>query len=227
MTHVSFGRSPICRAAVATLLAFAFASQSRADDKTAFFEAKIRPVLVENCYSCHSAAKKRGGLLLDSKDGLHKGGDSGAAIKAGSPNDSLLVKAIRYGDPDLKMPPKGKLPASVIADIERWIAEGAVDQRDAKEAKVAGIDFEKAKHFWSFEKPKMPKLPDVKNAAWAKTPIDRFILAKLEAEGLQPAELAEPRTLIRRVTFDLTGLPPTPEEVGAFLADKSPDAYAK
>jgi Protein of unknown function (DUF1549)/Protein of unknown function (DUF1553)/Planctomycete cytochrome C len=218
----------MCRAAVATLLAFAFASPARADDKTAFFEAKIRPVLVESCYSCHSStAKKRGGLLLDSKDGLHKGGDSGAAIKPGSPNDSLLVKALRYGDPDLKMPPKGKLPANVIADFERWIADGAVDPRDAKETKTAGIDFDKARHFWSFEKPTMPKAPDVKNAAWTKTPIDRFILAKIEAEGLQPAEMAEPRTLIRRLTFDLTGLPPTPEEVDAFLADKSPDAYAK
>jgi hypothetical protein len=221
----------MCRAAVVAILAAAFASQqqsARADDKTAFFEAKIRPVLVEQCYSCHSTtAKKRGGLLLDTKDGLHKGGDSGAALKSGSPNDSLLVKAIRYGDPDLKMPPKGKLPASVIADFERWIADGAIDPRDAKETKTAGIDFDKARHFWSFEKPTMPKVPDVKNAAWTKTPIDRFILAKLEAEGLVPAELAEPRTLIRRLTFDLTGLPPTPEEIDAFVADKSPDAYAK
>ena len=217
----------MCRAAVVALLASAFASTGRADDKTAFFEAKIRPVLVENCYSCHSAAKKRGGLLLDSKEGLHKGGDSGAALKAGAPNDSLLIKAIRYGDPDVKMPPKGKLPATVIADFERWIAEGAVDPRDAKETKTAGIDFDKARHFWSFEKPTTPKVPDVKNAGWSKTPIDRFILAKLEAEGLQPAEMAEPRTLIRRLSFDLTGLPPTPEEIDAFVADKSPDAYAK
>ena len=128
------------------------------------------------------------------------------------------------------MPPKGKLPAAVIADIERWIADGAIDPRVAGETKTAGIDFEKAKHFWSFAKPKMPK-----RAPTSRTPpgprrrgsLIRFILAKLESEGLQPAELAEPRTLIRRVTFDLTGLPPTPEEVDAFLADKSPDAYAK
>ena len=187
-------------------LAVALPASLRADDATAFFEAKIRPVLVEQCYRCHSPAKKRGGLLLDSRDGVHKGGDSGPALQAGAPNDSLLIKAIRYGDPDLKMPPKGKLPASVIADFERWIADGAVDPRDGKETKVAGIDYDKARHFWSFEKPERPTIPEVKNASWARTPIDRFILAKLEAEGMEPAAAADPRTLIRRLSFDLTWL---------------------
>ena len=228
MTYASFGRPFVGRFAVIAGLGLLCASPARADDKIAFFEAKIRPVLVEQCYSCHSTTgKKRGGLLLDSKDAVHRGGDSGPAIKAGSANDSLLVKAIRYGDPDLKMPPKGKLPAAVIADFERWIAEGAVDPRDGKETKTAGLDFDAARKFWSFQKPVMPKIPDVKNAAWTKTTIDRFILAKLEAEKLQPAPTADPRTLIRRLSFDLTGLPPTPEEIDAFVADKSPDAYAK
>lgn len=202
-----------------------------ADDaeKIAFFEAKIRPVLIENCYKCHGETKANGKLRLDTKMGVLKGGINGPALIPGNPKDSLLLKAIKHADPELAMPSKEKkLPDNVIADFEKWIAMGAPDPRDGKQPVASdGIDWKKARAFWSFQPPKMPELPKVKNETWAKTPIDRFILAKLEAEKLAPVRFATKRELIRRATFDLTGLPPTPGEVDAFLKDESPDAFAK
>jgi len=198
-----------------------------------FFEQKIRPVLVDKCYLCHSAqAKKlRGGLLLDSREGMLKGGTSGApAVVPGEPEKSLLIKAIRYTDPKLQMPPTGQLSAEQIKDFETWIKLGAPDPRkpDAS-ASAAGqpYDFKEARKFWSFQPVKDPSLPSVKDSSWAKSPIDRFILAKLEAKGLKPVADADRRTLIRRATFDLTGLPPTPDEIDAFLRDKSDRAFEK
>jgi cytochrome c553 len=190
-----------------------------------FFEAKIRPVLVAQCYSCHAETKQRGGLRLDTKDAVLKGGDSGPAFIAGKPNESLLVKALRYQD--LKMPPKKKLADTVVADFVKWIEMGAPDPRDGKHVAVASIDFAQARQFWSFQLPRKVEPPKVQNGQWPKNAIDHFVLAGLEAAKLQPVKPAEKRALIRRATFGLTGLPPTPEEVDAFLKDESAQAFAK
>jgi hypothetical protein len=203
-----------------------------------FFETKIRPVLVRQCYSCHSAEgdKPGGGLLVDSRTGLRRGGDRGAAIVPGDPDASLLIRAIRYTDTRLKMPPAkdgGKLPANVVADFERWVKMGAPDARTEQAAAPRAADTEKAKQHWSFQPPRKTAAPTVKNAQWPKGDIDRFVLSELEAKNLKPVADADPRTLIRRVTFDLTGLPPSPEEVDAFVqacakeASSSPTPYEK
>src|SRR5262245_22864910 len=198
-----------------------------------FFEKNIRPVLVDNCYVCHSAnAKKpRGGLLLDSIEGMLKGGSSGEpAVIPGDPDKSQLIKAIRYKDAKLQMPLGGKLPDPVIKDFEQWIRMGAPAPRllaSKSGGTWASYNFDEARKFWSFQPVKDPTPPQVNNRGWVKTPIDRFILATLENKGLKPVADADKRTLIRRATFDLTGLPPTPEEVDAFLGDKSPAAFEK
>ncbi len=202
-------------------------------DQIAFFESKIRPVLIEQCYECHSAksAKLKGGLLLDSRAGVHKGGDTGAAITPGNPNASLLIQALRHSSEDIAMPPKKKLPPQVIADFETWVKMGAPDPRDldtvaAIQAKES-IDWDKAREWWSFRPLTLPKLPTVKNSKWPANGVDNFILAKLEQAKLSPAVDADKRALIRRASYDLTGLPPTPEEVTAFLQDRSPQAFAR
>ncbi|MCI0666349.1 MAG: PSD1 and planctomycete cytochrome C domain-containing protein [Acidobacteria bacterium] len=198
-----------------------------------FFEKKIRPVLVDNCYVCHSTQSKKpqGGLSLDSIEGMLKGGASGEpAVIPGDPEKSILIKAIRYTDAKLQMPLGGKLPDPVIKDFEQWVRMGAPAPRQSV-AKSAGTwasyNFDEARKFWSFQPVKDSTPPAVKNSGWVKTPIDRFILAALEKKGLKPVTDAGKRTLIRRATFDLTGLPPTPEEVDAFLGDKSPAAFEK
>jgi mono/diheme cytochrome c family protein len=200
-----------------------------------FFEKKIRPVLVESCYSCHSAEaegkkKLKGGLLLDTKAGWEKGGDSGKAIVPGKPNEGTLLKSLKYADENLQMPPKGKLREVVIADFEKWIADGAADPRTSTggATKPVGIDIERGKQFWSFQPPKEAAVPAVSVPQFtARTPIDAFVAAKWAEKGLRPAPQADKRTLIRRVHLDLVGLPPTPEDVDAFLADNSPEALAK
>jgi hypothetical protein len=204
---------------------------SQAQDKAAlaFFESKIRPVLVKECYSCHSAETPKGPkseLFLDSRDGMLKGGISGKVVVAGKPTESLLIKAL-HGDGVETMPPKGKLPDSVVADFEKWVKLGAPDPRDGKATTTAGIDIEKGKQFWSFQPPKAHTAPTVKDSAWVRSPIDAFILAKLNEKGLKPAPDADPHTLIRRVYIDLIGLPPSPEEVEAFVKDPSPAAFEK
>ena len=197
-----------------------------------FFEAKIRPVLVTQCGKCHAstAEKLRGGLRLDSREGLRLGGDSGPAIVPGQPDESLLLRAIRYRDEDLRMPPKGKLPDAVVADFEAWIRIGAPRPADRAGPGAAGrpsADLAKGREFWSFRPPKKSAPPSVKRTDWPRGDIDRFLLAALEARGLAPVADADRPRLLRRVTFDLIGLPPTPEELDAFLADDSPDAFAK
>jgi hypothetical protein len=193
-----------------------------------FFESKVRPVLVEQCYRCHSvqAGKSKGGLTLDTRAAVLKGGNTGPAIVPGKPEKSLLLAAIRH-DGDLKMPPKTKLPDAVINDLRRWIEMGAPDPRERAAATVSNIDWTRAREFWSFRPVRKPALPAVKDGAWSKTDTDRFILARLEAAGLSPSAAADKRTLIRRATFDLTGLPPTPDEIDTFLRDDSPDAFAR
>lgn len=199
----------------------------------AFFESKIRPILVEHCYRCHSvnaqAEKKlKAGLFVDSRMGLINGGESGPAVVPGKPKEGTLLKALRYTDPDLRMPPKGKLPSAVIADFEKWIAMGAPDPREEKSKAAAIPDLEKArKEHWAFRPLAPIPLPKVKNQAWVRTPTDAFILQRLEARGIAPAPEAEPATLLRRVYLDLIGLPPSPEEQRAFLENPTPQAYEK
>jgi hypothetical protein len=212
---------------VASLAFPAFAGAEPTAQQIEFFEKKIRPVLVEHCYKCHStsAKKVRGGLLLDSRDGLRKGGDSGPAVIPGDPAASRLLKALRYED--LQMPPAGKLPEQVIADFAAWIQEGAIDPRTGPVATASQVDFSAARRSWAFQPPQRHPAPAVQQASWPQRTIDRFILARLEEAGLKPTPPADRRTWLRRVSFDLIGLPPTPEEVQAFLADPAPDAYEK
>jgi mono/diheme cytochrome c family protein len=193
-----------------------------------FFESKVRPVLANNCYKCHSAKaeKVKGGLLLDSREAVLKGGDSGPAIVPGNPENSLLIKAVNYSDPDLQMPPKGdKLSDQQIADLTTWIRMGAPDPRVANAAQKDWKD-PNAKH-WAWQPVKKPAVPDLKETAWGQTPIDNFIAAKLYEKGMKPGALADKRTLIRRAYFDLIGLPPTPEEVEKFVNDTSSNAFEK
>jgi hypothetical protein len=221
---------------VVTLLALgsAGAASQEAPDPAGleFFEKKIRPVLVERCYSCHSAKaeKLKGALLLDTRAGLLKGGETGPAVVPGDPEKSLLVKAIRYTDEDLKMPPKGRLAAGVVADVEAWIKRGAPDPRAGEGPAVPKkrvIDLDEGRKYWAFQPLKKAAPPAVGDAAWVRTPADRFILAKLEERGIAPNGPVDRRRLIRRVSLDLTGLPPTPAEVDSFVSDVAPDAYGK
>jgi cytochrome c553 len=197
-------------------------------EQVAFFENEIRPVLAGNCYSCHSAEAKKvkGGLWLDSRDGVLQGGDSGPAVVPGHPEKSLLITAVRYTDEDLQMPPKGKkLSEKQIAALEQWVRIGAPDPRTAAVAKPRPM--EAGKDHWAWQPLSQPSLPKVKHQAWCQTPVDRFILAQLDERGLAPNPPADKRTLIRRAYYDLIGLPPTAEQVQAFLADDAPDAFAR
>lgn len=196
------------------------ASASPAED---FFESKVRPVLIKNCYGCHTELAS-GGLRLDSRAAILKGGHSGPAIVPGKPEDSLLVKAIHYQS-RLRMPPPGQLDAADIGAIEQWISDGAPWSDKPPASVPATVITEKQKAFWSFQKPLKPPIPAVKDAAWAYNDIDHFILAKLEEKNLKPTKDADQRTLVRRAYLDLTGMPPTPEEAQQYLSDKSPQAY--
>jgi hypothetical protein len=197
--------------------------------QTEFFENKVRPVLSKHCYKCHSAeaTKVKGGLLLDTREGTLTGGDSGPALVPGDAEKSLLIKAIRYTDPDLQMPPKGeKLSDAQVADLVSWVKMGAPDPRGEKvqsaKSKVQGRDH------WAFQPVTKPAPPTIGNRqSEIGNPIDAFIVSKLSAQGMKLSPPADQRTLIRRVYFDLIGLPPAPEEVQAFLEDKSPDAFTK
>ena len=193
-----------------------------------FFETKIRPVLVQHCYECHAADSKilRGGLQLDSRDATLKGGDSGPALVAGKPEASLLIQALKHES--LAMPPDSKLPDQTIADFEEWIRLGAPDPREqTKAARLKPVDWDAAKKHWAFQPIGDPIPPATSKPAWIQSPIDQFVAHRLEHEGLTPAAPADKRTLIRRATFDLTGLPPTVDEVNAFLADSAPDSFSR
>ncbi|MGV3774056.1 MAG: DUF1553 domain-containing protein [Verrucomicrobiales bacterium] len=204
-------------------------------EQVLFFEKNIRPLLVEHCYDCHGAKSEKGakgGLYLDTREGLLAGGSSGPAILAGNPDKSLIIQAVRYEDEDLQMPPKGnKLEDEQISLLEEWVRMGAPDPRIAAEGqKGSAIDFGNAREHWAFRPPVKPALPQPRDAEkWAQSPVDAFILAKLQEHKLAPSPLADRRTLIRRATYDLTGLPPTFQEVEAFLNDSSstPKAFAK
>jgi len=207
--------------------------EARPDDD--FFEKEVRPLLVERCLKCHDDAKAKGDLKITSRDNLLKGGDRGPAVAPGKPDDSLLIRALRYDDKP-KMPPTGKLADAEIQVLTHWVEMGAPWPKAVVLAS-SGINPEarpgefritdEQRRFWSFQPVHATAPPTVKDAAWNGSAIDRFIQAKRAALGLTPVGLADRRVLIRRVTFDLTGLPPTPEEVDAFLADDSPRAFAK
>ncbi len=210
----------------------------RADEPAAaateFFEKRIRPVLVEKCYSCHSAQAKanhklRGRLQLDTRAGLRAGGESGPALVPGKPGESLLLQTLKHDGP-VKMPPKGKLPDAVIADFETWIKRGAADPRgDAASGnrQPAGIDLQKGRNFWAYRRPVERTPPEVTSADWPVNGVDHFVRAALEAKGLRPAADAPREILIRRLYYDLTGLPPAPAEVDAFARDADVAAYEK
>jgi mono/diheme cytochrome c family protein len=196
-----------------------------------FFEKAIRPLLANNCFECHGPRKHKAGLRLDSREALLTGGDSGPAIVPGHPEKSLLVKALHYKD-EPRMPPKGQLTPKEIAALAKWIQEGAPWPHTTAAIRTvpAASTFKitaKDRAFWSFQAPKDPPLPGVRDRAWPKTSIDYFLLDKLERSNLRPVEAADRRTWIRRATFDLLGLPPTPEETDAFLKDASAEAHAR
>jgi Protein of unknown function (DUF1549)/Protein of unknown function (DUF1553)/Planctomycete cytochrome C len=199
----------------------------------ALFEQHIRPILVEQCYKCHSAQseKVKGGLYLDSKEGVTKGGANGAIIEPGKPETSRLIEAIKWTDPDLKMPPSKQLTAQQIQWFEVWVKLGAPDPREklaGKDAKAKrGMDLAAGRKWWAFQPVKELTPPSVKDQPWVRQKIDQFILAKLERAGVKPSAAADKRTLIRRAYLDLTGLRPTYDEVEAFAKDESADAYSK
>ena len=195
-------------------------------EQTQFFETKIRPLLAENCYPCHNKDTQQGGLRMDGREWLLKGGETGPSLVPGSADKSLLITAVHQTG-TLKMPKGGKLSPLQQADLAAWVSMGAPWPVGAvATAPIGDIDASK-RNFWSLLPVRKPALPAVKNRAWVQSPVDAFVLARLEKAGLSPAPVADRRTLLRRVTFDLTGLPPTPGEMEAFAADKSPDAWAR
>lgn len=216
-------------------LAGAFGPAPRAVGQEAgqvdFFERKIRPVLIEHCYRCHSAesakaGKLKGGLQLDSRDGIRAGGDSGPAVVPGSVAKSVLIAAIRHQK--LEMPPQGKLPEAIIADFVRWVEQGAIDPRDGMTStRAARIDIEKGRTFWAFQPPRIHPRPHVKRTEWPRKELDWFVLAAQESRGIDLVRPASKHEWIRRATLDLIGLPPAPEEIDAFENDTSVDARAR
>jgi hypothetical protein len=226
-------RVPIATLAVAAagLFACPLSAQDQNRDSIAFFENQVRPVLVENCWKCHGPQKSESGLRLDQRAKVLKGGDSGPAVIPGEPGKSLVMKAIRHED-GLEMPPKGKLEAPQIAAIERWINEGAVWPEETKAAAAgpgirSGPITAAERPFWSLQPLTDPCPPVVDSSLPVGNEIDRFLHARLAEDGLAMRPPADKRSLLRRATFDLTGLPPTPTEMNSFLADESPQAFAK
>ena len=192
-----------------------------APEQIRFFETSIRPLLVDHCQKCHGPKKQRADLRLDSRARILKGGESGPAAIPGHPEKSLLIKVVRHLDDVPQMPEGKKLADREIADLVRWVQMG-LPYPEALAAPPAD-----PKQWWAFQSPRPPEVPKTRSVDWPQTPLDHFILAKLEARGLKPAPPADRLTLLRRATFDLLGLPPTPEEIGAFVKDASPDAFAK
>ena len=193
-----------------------------------FFETRVRPLLSEHCYQCHGPEEQESDLRLDTIAGLMQGGASGMTVVAGQPAESLLLAAVGFQNEELQMPPDGRLTDAQIADLKRWIEMGAPhpDADGATPVATHAIDIEQGREFWAFIRPSPGPLPPVQNSSWPTSPIDLYVLAKLEENELQPAPPADKLTLIRRATFDLTGLPPTSPEIEAFLSDDSPLAFA-
>lgn len=203
---------------------FAFAEEPSASD--AFFESKVRPIFIEHCQGCHGAKKQEAGLRLDSASGLKKGSESGPVVIAGDVEGSKLIEAIRHSG-STKMPPKGKLPDQAIDILTAWVKRGAIWPASPAANESHESIKERGKTHWAFQAVRAPEIPDVKNRTWLQSPIDAFVLARLEVAELAPSPPAYRHTLIRRATFDLHGLPPTPDEVMAFETDTSPNAFEK
>lgn len=224
-------RFPMLLLGLLALTTHAHSGEPHGDaDALEYFERKIRPLLSQHCYSCHSAEAKtvHGGLRLDSAAAIEDGGDSGPVLVPGNEAASLLIEVIQY-DGEIQMPPKGRLADSEIAELTRWVQRGApfppsLEQPPRPDGR---IDFAAGREFWSFQPVRQQPLPEVADHCWPKTRPDRFLLAAMEREGLRPSPQADRATLIRRISFDLTGLPPTPEQVRAFVADDSPTAYVR
>jgi mono/diheme cytochrome c family protein len=211
------------------LLMFAVSPGAAQDSKAApsaqdveFFETKVRPVFAQHCFSCHGPKRQEAGLRLDQRDGFFKGSDNGPIVTSGKADDSPLLKAIRYND-ELKMPPKGKLPAEAIAALTAWVKKGSPWPTTVAAAKGNTV----GQDHWALQPIRRQALPPVKHPEWVTSAIDYFVLARQEAAGLTPSSVADRRTLIRRVTFDLIGLPPTAEEVDAFVNDQAEGAFAR
>lgn len=219
---------PLLTASLLALLSSSVVAGSEAAD---FFETRIRPLLVKNCFACHTDTQM-GGLRLDARQNIMKGGSRGPAVKPGSPQGSLLIQAVTQSHPDLKMPPQGKLSPEQIEDLRAWIRDGAVwpeaqaamAEQEPEQEYVIRPEY---REFWSFQPVRKPETPGLDGDTWSRTDLDRFILEQLEQQDLRPGKRASKRMLIRRATLDLTGLPPTPKEVDDFVADSSPDAFAK
>jgi hypothetical protein len=234
-------RSLPLRSGIASLFAAALLMsplKSVADDQSSNdsaaarrFSDSVLPLLKKHCYECHSheSESAEGGLVLDSRGGWKVGGDSGPAIVPGSPAKSRLLKAVEYSDSELQMPPDSKLAASDIAILKRWIVDGAFDPRvgESRSSKFAGDPVSKVKGLWSLKPVAEVKIPTVIDEGWVRNDVDRFILAKLGEQGLTPNRQADRYALLRRATFDLTGLPPTLGEIEKFVSDKRPDAYRR
>ena len=196
----------------------------------AFFEQKVRPLLIEHCNECHSGDESNGGLLLDSRRLMLTGGDSGASFVPGEPDQSLIIDAVRYTNEDLQMPPSGRLSDDQIRVLEQWVRMGVPDPRvggGQPSVEATGMSIADGREFWSFQPVSDPEVPVVKHLSWVRSPIDAFVLRELESRGMTPAPPADKRTLIRRVTLNLIGLPPTQDEVDEFLNDEAPDAYQR
>lgn len=219
-----------CGYVVACLLsAVMVAAAEPSPEQLEFFEKRVRPVLVEHCQKCHGSKDQKGGLRLDSRSAIMKGGDTGPAIIAGDAKASLLIQAVSYDPDSYQMPPTGKLPADAIAVLTEWVREGAVWPAESTTVTDSAKVFDlaaRAKH-WSFQPVQQATPPVVEHPEWCRSSVDRFIVAKLEHAGLKPTHEAEKRVLIRRLSYDLTGLPPTPDEVAAFVNDAAPDAYER
>jgi len=217
------------------LLQFASSSLGADTKKIAFFEKKIRPILVENCYECHSekAKKVKANLFLDTRAGWMQGGDSGTVIVPKKLGQSLLFKAISYENNDLRMPPDGKLSKEAIKNLQKWILEGAIDPREnemgmeKKQNPISLKDLADVRDYWAFKPVQSKPIPKVKMAGWAQDSIDYFVLANLESKKLTPSRYADKHTLLRRIYFDLIGLPPSPNQINDFISDRSSNAFPK
>lgn len=200
-------------------------------DQGEFFEKRIRPLLVEHCHSCHGreTSSPMGGLRLDSSKALLTGGSRGPAVVPGRPEESLLIRAAFFNDPNLKMPPAGRLSSREIADLVQWVKLGAYfpESESVSTQTDGGVDWEEARQFWSFQPIQSHPLPVVNDSRWVFSPIDTFVLSRLEAKGLKPAPPADKRSWLRRVTFGLTGLPPAAGDVDRFVTDASPESYQR
>ncbi|MEJ5274560.1 MAG: DUF1549 domain-containing protein, partial [Thermogemmata sp.] len=240
VNRVTLGRATLLFALMAGMLVLVgqeFARlQAQGSDKAAafspqqvaFFEKQVQPLLRQHCWKCHGddPGKLRGGLDLRTRHAILQGGDSGPAVDLRQPDKSLLLQAVHYKDEHIRMPPKGKLSEAEIAILEKWVKDGLPVPADRLGGGVArspgGHDAEEAKKYWAYQPVRRPAIPAVRNTSWVRTPIDAFILARLEERGLHPVAPADKVTLIRRAYFDLLGLPPTPEQIDAFVQDTSP-----